>query len=247
MKGLFCAMLVTAVCGVGMAALSGAQTVTVPGTSNIFGAGHAAAPSPGGGSGGTLPPVMNVTGGSLLTILASGQVTLDNVPSHNKPSNGPDGGTNYTLTNVSATGGISGISDNTRTMFLVGVFLNATEPSGAAPASLTYDLTTSSLTSYFPMLDQTFFIGDGLTGTGTGDDQVFTAPAGATRLFLGFADSFNGSSQTITGLPGFYNDNGGTLSVTITAVPEPSAGFAVFGGLALVGLVGFRERRRVRG
>jgi hypothetical protein len=66
-----------------------AQTIAVPGTANIFGAGHPAAPAPGEGAGGTLPPVVNVTGGSLLNISATGTVTGDT----NRPSNGPDGGT----------------------------------------------------------------------------------------------------------------------------------------------------------
>ena len=180
---------------------------------------------------------MNVTGGSLLTILATGSITGDT----HFATNGPDGGTQYTSTNVSATGGISGIAHNARTMFLVGVFLSATEPSGAGPVSLTYNFTTVTQPTYSPLLNQTFFIGDGRTGTGTGDAQVFTAPVGTTRLFLGFADSFN--SSPITGLPGFYGDNGGSLSARISTVLEPSA---VFTGLALLGLAGFRERRRSR-
>ncbi len=39
-----------------------------------------------------------------------------------------------------------------------------------------------------PFLKQVFFIGDGLTGNGTGAAQQFIVPAGATRLFLGPAD-----------------------------------------------------------
>ena len=71
MKGLFCAMLVDGVCGLGMTGPARAQTITIPGTANTFGAGHTMAPNPGGGGGGTLPPVMNVTGGSLLRFLDS--------------------------------------------------------------------------------------------------------------------------------------------------------------------------------
>jgi hypothetical protein len=118
------------------------------------------------------------------------------------------------------------------------VFLNAIEPSGAAPASLAYNLSTASLTSYSPLLNQTFFIGDGLTGTGSGSAQVFNVPTGATRLFFGFADSFNGS--TMTGLPCYYGDNGGSLSVTIAAVP---ASACLCGAVALLFLAGISERR----
>lgn len=44
--------------------------------------------------------------------------------------------------------------------------------------------------------------------------------SGATRLYLGFADAWNGFS--VTRSPGHYADNGGTLSVTINAIPEPA-------------------------
>ena len=64
-------MLVGGVCWLGMTEPAWAQTICVSGTANIFGAGHSAAPNSGGGTGGTLPPVMNVTGGSLLTIPAA--------------------------------------------------------------------------------------------------------------------------------------------------------------------------------
>lgn len=236
MRGILRRIVFYVLCGGGAMTVASAQTITVPGKSNVFGAGHLTAPSPGGGTGGTLPPVISVAGGSLLSILATGTIAGD----INKPSNGPDGGTQYSLTNVSSFGGISGIAHDSRTMFLVGVFVSNSEPSGAAPASLTYNLATAGLSNYSPLLNQTFFIGDGLTGTGSGTAQGFAVPAGATRLFFGFADSFNAGSQTLTGAPGFYGDNGGSLSVTISAVPEPSS---VLTALALIGLIGWRERR----
>jgi hypothetical protein len=43
-----------------------------------------------------------------------------------------------------------------------------------------------------PDLQQIFFIGDGLTGTGSGSVQTFIAPTGATRLYLGVADGMGG-------------------------------------------------------
>ena len=91
-------------------------------------------------------------------------------------------------------------------MYLVGVFLDNTEPSDPAPAPL--DVTSADNTAVFaPVLRQVFFIGDGLTATGV--VQRFDVPAGATRLFLGFADAF-----TFLGNPGFYNDNAGALTAT---------------------------------
>ena len=99
-------------------------------------------------------------------------------------------------TTVTSYGGLSGIDVYQNNMFLVGVFLDANEPSGPGPAVLSYNYGTpgslsTSDPSFSPALDQVFFIGDGLTGTGTGQEQIFHVPAGADRLYLGFADSFD--------------------------------------------------------
>jgi hypothetical protein len=61
-----------------------------------------------------------------------------------------------------------------------------------------------------PALGQVFFIGDGLTGTGSGSVQTFTVPRGATRLFLGIADA-----SGFGGRPGCYGDNIGMFQVQI--------------------------------
>ena len=75
-----------------------------------------------------------------------------------------------------------------------------------------------------------FFIGDGLTGTGTGNLQQFFIPVGATRLYLATHDGF-----------GWYN-NVGAFEVSVTgAVPEPQTYALMFAGL---GLVGWMARRR---
>jgi hypothetical protein len=77
---------------------------------------------------------------------------------------------------------------------LLGVFLDASVPGGQAPASL--DASGSNdFTTLAPLLRQVFFIGDGLTGTGTGAVQRFTVPAGATRLALGSSDALGGNSN----------------------------------------------------
>ena len=68
-----------------------------------------------------------------------------------------------------------------------------------------------------PELEQIFFIGDGLTGTGSGSVQTFIAPAGATRLYLGVADGY-----------GWANNSGAfDVCVNCGSVPEFSAGSAV--------------------
>jgi hypothetical protein len=108
---------------------------------------------------------------------------------------------------------------------LVGVFVGAGGPSGAAPPDL--DFTGPGGMSFLtlsPELDQLFFIGDGLTGTGTGSVQQFFAPTGATELYLAVADSV-GSSV------------GNSGSITVQVTPEP--GYygvlaASFGGLMFV-------------
>jgi hypothetical protein len=121
-------------------------------------------------------------------------------------------------------------------MFLVGVFLDATEPSGPGPSVLDYNYgTPGSLSttdpSFSPALDQVFFIGDGLTGTGTGQELAFDVPTGADRLYLGFADSFDS-------VPSYYADNVGSLTATFaitttTETPEPAYGFLLTGAYSL--------------
>jgi len=73
-----------------------------------------------------------------------------------------------------------------------------------------------------------FFIGDGLTGDGSGTVQQFNVPAGATRLVLGLVDA-----PDYQGNPGGYGDNVGSFSATFT-VPEPSVSGLLFGGAGLL-------------
>jgi hypothetical protein len=54
-----------------------------------------------------------------------------------------------------------------------------------------------------PALGVMFVVGDGLTGTGTGDVQTFAIPSGATRLILGYINDS-------------YVHNAGGVSVTVT-------------------------------
>jgi len=60
-----------------------------------------------------------------------------------------------------------------------------------------------------------FFIGDGLTGDGTGTVQVFEVPSGAKSLYLGIPDacSYNGS-------PSCYGDNFGDFIVSYAISTE---------------------------
>jgi hypothetical protein len=149
-------------------------------------------------------------------------------------------------------GGISGMQlfestpGDRRVMFLAGVFLTDDAPSAPAPASLDFSSTAlgTSFSSLAPLLQQTFYIGDGLTGEGTGSVQTFRVPDGATRLFLGIVDG-----SYFVGAPDYYDNNAGSFSATfqVTTVPEidPSAFASVIS--LIVGSLALFERRRHRG
>jgi hypothetical protein len=216
-----------------LAALGGAAQL-VPGTSNPYLAGM-----PNGStccSGDTAPaqsPVLYtlfpVTPGSILLFSAAGSV--DNAGG--TPTLTPDGGGVFTTV---SNNGISGATWPINA--LVGVFLDASQPdSSAAPAAL--DFSGSGLgtgfTTLSPALKQAFFIGDGLTGTGTGSIQQFVVPAGATRLFLGTSDGVGWFNNT-----GTFNVTSGQGGPTPTpTIPAPTAPVPTlsFPMLALLGLV----------
>jgi hypothetical protein len=130
-----------------------------------------------------------------------------------------------------------------RVMFLAGVFLTDAAPSSSAPASLDFSSTAigRSFTQLSPLLQQTFYIGDGLTGEGTGSIQSFLVPDAATRLFLGIVDG-----SYFVGGPDYYNNNAGTFSATfeVNTVPEidPTAFASVIS--LVVGSLALLERRR---
>jgi hypothetical protein len=225
-----------------------AAQLTISGDSNIFGAGKTSAPHPGGGTGGQLPPLYNFAA-------AAGQVlTFSNISGSINFSGSPVTGTNgigdgrafLAGTNISSEGGISGIRNDKAIAFLVGVFLNDSAPTGSGPLALDFTNNTS-FAQLSPQLNQTFFIGDGLTGSGLGNIQSFLVPEQATRLFLGFADG--GSVQ---GLPGTYNDNTGSvvanfeLQPATEPVPEPGT---ILGALACIawGVTNKRQQKKNTG
>jgi hypothetical protein len=151
--------------------------------------------------------------------------------------NDPDGvGAGSPDSSTNSIGGLAGITAP-NAGYLVGVFENATEPLDPAPARLDFSLIGTNFTNLSPALNQVFFIGDGLTGDGTGAPQQFQIPNGATRVFLGLADA-----PGYHGDPGGYGDNSGQFSAEFSIVPEPSViGLIGIGaGLALVRL---RSRR----
>jgi len=188
-------------------------TLTIPAGSDIFAAGQSeAAPlgcaDPVDSGGELLPPSIPVGGGGLVTLTAvSG--ALKCVPYVGW--NAPDGPCFSNMaTDLVSAGSISGIVDRSNNMFLVGVFTDGALPVGPPPPPLDFSSTGlgEDFGSLSPALNQQFFIGDGISSTGA--IQQFFAPAGATRLHLGFADGYN-----FAGAPGCYGDNSGTLTATV--------------------------------
>ena len=125
---------------------------------------------------------LNLAAGTSITFAATGATDYNGCASANPEGGGACGGGSFP-----ATLGISGYNGPINA--LVGVFLDAAVPAGPAPPTLDFS-TPASLTqaTLTPQLRQVFFIGDGLTGTGSGARQQFVIPAGATRLFLASSD-----------------------------------------------------------
>jgi uncharacterized repeat protein (TIGR01451 family) len=149
---------------------------------------------------------MTIVPGSSLTFDAHGCV-------HNGPSgcvgDHPDSGP---ATNAHFAGAQNGISNVVApTNSLIGVFLGPNQPN-LSPAPGTLDFSTAAsrnFTTLSPVLQQTFFIGDGLTSSN--QVQEFVVPTGATRLFLGTMDGF-----------GWFNNSGAFSVVVNSATPaEP--------------------------
>lgn len=199
------------------------EALPVPGTSAIFLAGRTdlTIPKPGeeigefpiANCGGnltvTFPVAIPIPNSRQSTFEVSGKVDFYGAE---KPELEPDGDPGATA-DIEGLGGISGYKGQCGT--LVGVFLTDANPSTEERPD-TIDFTDGGLSRAFktlnPGLRQVFFIGDGMTTDDEGKpvQQIFKAPDGATRLFVGIADAplFNGA-------PGCYEDNVGQFEVKV--------------------------------
>ena len=234
-----CAATIALIIGAGS---TQAVTVGIDAKTNIF---LASATGTGGGTTPT-PSAFSAAAGQVLTFSS---VTGSTNCCGSTPDTNADGtGGIFGSTAIVSSGGISGVTAP-GALFLAGVFINtANLPAGTAPSTLNYISTplSTSDASFSPLLDQAFFIGDGLTGNGSGATQTFLVPTLANALVLGFLDGggFSGS-------PGAYTDNTGGLEATFnigpatSVVPVPAA-LPLFGtGLAIMGFIGWRRKRKM--
>jgi hypothetical protein len=248
-------------------ALEAAQII-VPAKSNIFGAGHSSVPAPPSTlqpdepnsserGGGTLPSGYDFAPSSFWVLHVNSVTGYSGADAvyrygntggikYNYGAYSPFGGDgtaappDVTVSNINSTAGISAVTKTGRMLFLVGVFLGDAEPT-VAPAAMNMENAENQV-NFRPQIGQTFYIGLGRTTGGT--LQNFYAPAGASRLYMGFADGWH-----FHGGPSWYNDNSGALLVNLamdqyTTTPEPASTALV--ALPLLAFAAYWRRKRAR-
>ncbi|MBA2402456.1 MAG: PEPxxWA-CTERM sorting domain-containing protein [Bradyrhizobium sp.] len=216
-----------------------AAPVVVLGTTSIYSVfGHNGSP---GGGGADTPAVLGSTfaagSGNVFTFSATGLVSCCN----GAPDIHPDGGSSSM--DVAGANGLSSLSGTTN-IPLVGVFVSSDPSGNPAPAALSFVAT--SPTSFSPLLNQVFYIGDGHSGYNNlgGTLLTFTAPSAATMLYLGVIDANGFHADT-----GYYADNKGSFDVdvmlTVTSgVPEPSTWAMMILGFTGVGFMAYSRKSK---
>jgi hypothetical protein len=138
---------------------------------------------------------------------------------------GPDGNLGADVI-IGSNGALSGTAyRGSFAIPLFGVFLAAGLPASPPPALDFRNVENFTILS--PLLGQVFWIGDGLTGTGSGAFQTFNVPGTATRLFLGSFDlqAADNSGQ----MTAVFNISGGAVGV-----PEPDTRLLLLIGSGLL-------------
>jgi hypothetical protein len=243
----------------GLVDSSAGATFVVPGTSNPFLAGM-----PSGStccSGDSAPAESPVyagpaTAGETFTFTnVTGSVSYNGGTPHTPPDGGFRFGTPQHEGGLSYINNIAGFY-RMPVNALLGVFLGPGLPtSNPAPDEVLnfrdigvarYGMQVGThFATLSPDLQQIFFIGNGLTGTGSGSVQTFIAPTGATRLYLGVADGTQWTGNT-----GAFDVcvNCGLVPEFLagSAVPEPSTWAMLllgFGGLGFGGYLRSKKNR----
>jgi hypothetical protein len=221
---------------VGPAVRADVVAVVVPGTADPWLAGM---PNGSTASSGDVAPAespvritgLNYAGGGVLTFSVKGSVNYAGAP----PTDPPDGDVNYVIHH--ATAAENGMSDVVSPVdALMAVFLAVVPPNAiAAPATLDFSTPASrDYTTLSPLLQQVFFVGDGLTSTNV--VQQIQIPVGATAFYLGTMDGFG------------WSNNSGSFNVQVTgpghsAVPEPGPlVLAGTGILVVLGICAWKRR-----
>jgi|GEM_PF-5303519 len=182
---------------------------TVPGRSNPFLSGHPDGTTAKADIAPTQSPVLAtaVTSGDILSFSAAGSVSFGGAGNPTTPPDGSSAGASASEVGIAGYTGAGSLPVDA----LVGVFLTDAIPANPAPPVMEYP-DGLDFEILAPGNNQIFYIGDGLTGNGTGTRQQFVVPSGATRLFLGTTDGF-----------GWYN-NSGAFEVSICRLRNVAAG-----------------------
>ena len=210
-----------------IAGASGGPVVIVPGTADFYLAGM---PDGSMASDGDVAPDESPTLVPGTLPVAGSPITFTNVTgsvdySGGTPTDPPDGAPGSFLQHFDESPGApinteNGIADMIAPIdSLIGVFLGPGQPN-LSPAPIGLDFSpglggteftsvgTLDFTGLAPLIQQPFFIGDGLANGTT--VQTFIVPAGATRLYLGTMDGFG------------WNNNTGAFSVQVNEPLVPT-------------------------
>jgi len=211
-QGWVSVLLLTGTVSSGSGGGGGSQTLVISGISDIWAAGLATPPAlPGGG--GNIPPMYKIPAGSAgkaLTVTNTSGMIYNCDTTCGAGADGVPGMTDYQPAQGTT---ISGIQDNSKSQFLVGVFLNGQQPH-SAPIAADYSATYNTV-SFSPQLGQLVAVGNGLTSTGL--VKQFIIPPGATQFYLGNMDGYSPN-------PGYFGDDTGAITATVQIGTPSGAG-----------------------